>query len=237
MPTPRTFSTRDELVKALRHYDWSSWIRRGRRTEQNTSLDEIIRTAVMGNTFRAFHFMKHPPAEVFRKWARGALNDNRLTVLQNISSQRQYTDWLYRFALGFRVYWHRAMGQEMPFGPSMKLPNLLAKRLLFYSNLPDKAVERLIWVLDVPLDSYTLQAVANIFDSFPNAAAIGRIPSSATMNFVSDLNMYEAFQEGIRRLAKEAGVPPIILDCVAWDVAHEKKSVLKKPRTMAATRN
>lgn len=228
MPTPRTFATRKELLEALRQYGWVSWLRDGRRKEQSTSLEEIVRSAVMGNTFRAFHFTKHPPSEAFRTWARGALNDNRLHVLQNINSQRQYTDWLYRFALGFRVYWRRAMGQEMPFGPSMKLPNLLAKRLLFYSKLPEKAVERLIWFLEVPLDSYTLQAVARISDSFPNASVIGRIPSSATMNYVGDLEMYEAFQEGVRQLAKEAGVPPIILDCVAWDAAHENKPTAKK---------
>ena len=61
--------------------------------------------------------------------------------------------------------------------------------------------------------------------SFPEGIAIGKIPATATMKFVNSIQMYEAFQRGIRELAKEARVPPITLDCIAWDAGHEKKSL------------
>ncbi len=101
----------------------------------------------------------------------------------------------------------------MPFGPSFKLPNLLVKRLCFYCGVRDLDFERVIPFLHVPLDSYTLQALAKC------CSELG-IRSTATMSFIKDRHTYERFQSHIRKLAKEAKVPPITLDCLAWDEGH-----------------
>jgi len=112
------------------------------------------------------------------------------------------------------------LGNDISYGPSLKLPNLVMRHVCLYRGLSDELVEKLVWYLHVPLDSFTIQAVARCVDLFPNKQAIGRIPASATMSFIKNREMYEAFQEGIRQMAAEAGVPPIALDYVAWDSSH-----------------
>jgi hypothetical protein len=76
--------------------------------------------------------------------------------------------------------------------------------------------------LHVPLDSYTIVGVKNCAKLFPQpqAEAIGKIPNTATMSFVKDKRMYDALQSGMRELVRKAGVPPITLDCLAWDNGH-----------------
>ena len=103
---------------------------------------------------------------------------------------------------------------------SFKLPNLLVKRLCLYREVKLKDFNRVVWFLHVPLDSYTIVAVKNCVESFPDQGVIGKVPSTATMSLIKNQKMYDAFQAGIRRMAREAGVPPITLDCLAWDKSH-----------------
>jgi hypothetical protein len=152
----------------------------------------------------------------FRAWALNALDDARLRSLQQVKSQLEYSEWLYRLSDHFRGFWKKQMqGNEIPYGPSLKLPNLPVRQLCLYREISDDCGENLMWYLEVPLDSYTIQAVANCIDLFVNKRAIGKIPSSATMSFIKNRAMYEAFQDGIRQITRRADVPAIALDYVA----------------------
>lgn len=221
MPIAKRFTNEAALVSALRQCQWKESFRRGRREECDCDLKAIILHSVGRNTFRAFHNLPQKPGETFRTWAFNALDGARLQSLQLITSQSEYTEWLYDLSDHFRRFWKKQMqGREISYGPSLKLPNLLLKQLCLYREISDKSCERLVQYLEVPLDSYTIQAVANCVDSFPGGEAIGRVPHNATMSFIKNLAMYEAFQNGIRCIATKARVPAIALDVLAWNKAH-----------------
>jgi len=220
LPTPKQWESPAKLVDDLRHYDWRGWFHAGRRSNADKDLRAIIKVAVERNTFRAFHKLPNRPSETFRNWAFQAFNQPSLAGLLTVNSQSQYDEWLSSLVADFQRDWKEHMGSEIPFGPSFKLPNLLVKRLFVYREMPTDVFERIVWFLHVPLDSYTIRAVANCVESFPEPISIRKVPSTASMGFVKNEEMYSAFQSGMRKLASKAGVPPISLDCLAWDEGH-----------------
>jgi hypothetical protein len=222
MPTPKEWPDKDRLVQDLKKYDWQDWFALGRRGESESSLKQIIKQAVEGNTFRAFKKRRgHSPSVVFREWANNALVSKTLKRLWSVESQNEFDEWLSELVRGFTKYWNSRM-DEVEYGPYFKLPNLLVKRLCLYREVPLKDFNRLVWYLHVPLDSYTILAVKNCVESFPDFGTIGRVPRTASMSFVTSEKMYDSFQLGIREIAHEAGVPPIALDCLAWDAGHNE---------------
>lgn len=221
MPRPRQWESPDLLVQDMKGYEWKRWFEKERKKEAANDLHAIIRNAVGGNTFRAFHKLPQKPSETFRDWAHQALTCDFLATFQGVNSESEYEDWIARLVHDFQDHWRDAMKVEMPFGPSFKLPNLLVKRLCLYSKVPIDVFERVVWFLHVPLDSYTIQAVRNCVDSFSDSKAIGKIPGAATMSFIKNAETYKAFQSGIKALAVKAVVPPITLDCLAWDAGHK----------------
>ena len=103
------------------------------------------------------------------------------------------------------------MKDDIPFGASYKLPNLLMKEIS--KRLPSAQRKCIIQFLHVPLDSYTLVGISECCDSLG-------IPKTATMGFVSNERFYRFVQEEIRKIARQAGVPPIAYDYLAWDSSH-----------------
>lgn len=237
MPTPKQWTDRDHLVRELKKYKWKEWFDKEQKEESKeyknqsdkelkkrceSELQQIIKNAVGANTFRAFkcHGDNHPSV-TFREWAYQALNQKRtLDNLWSVKSQDEYNKWLSKLVRSFREYWESKMG-EVAYGPYFKMCNLLVKRLCLLPNVMPKQLDGVVWYLHVPLDSYTIAAVKNCVESFPDPDAIGKIRSDASMGDVKDEKMYEAFQSGIRDVAREAGVPPITLDCLAWDSGHD----------------
>lgn len=134
--------------------------------------------------------------------------------MRAVRSQKAYDEWLNKLVGNFRRYWKRAMGREIDFGPSYKLPNLLMKTVL--CRLPTRESERLLEYLHVPLDRYTLIGLCDIA-VLPGGR---RIPRNATMGFVDDLEVYEYLQQLIGALALKARVSRIAYDYLAWDSAH-----------------
>ena len=155
----------------------------------------------------------------FREWANHALDPKTLDKLWSVKSQSEYDEWLAELERSFTKYWNSKMGKGA-FGPYFKLPNLLVKRLCLHREVREREFSRVVWYLHVPLDSYTIVALRNCVELFPDADAIGIVPKTATMSFVRSQKMYDAFQSGIREMARQAGVPPITLDCLAWDKGH-----------------
>jgi len=168
------------------------------------------------NTFRAFHNMPRKPSEVFREWALEALcgRPDCFRNLLSIENRADYDRWLHSLAADFRRYWKRQMGCEIPFGPSLKLPNLLMKGICGVREIPEATYGRLVWFLHVPLDSYSIQAFRNCID-VRLQTQIGRIPPTAGMGFVKTLEVYDGLQGAIRLLAEKAKVPPIAIDILA----------------------
>jgi hypothetical protein len=123
--------------------------------------------------------------------------------------------------LSQRDTWRTKAGQELPYGPSLKLPNLVAKHLCVCAKADEADTRRIAKFLHVPLDSYTIVALNNCISDMKAAAP--NIPTGATMGFISTAESYWEFQYRIRDLAAEAGVPPIAFDVVCWNAAHDAK--------------
>jgi hypothetical protein len=220
MPFPKRYATKEDLVRALRSHAWANWFNEQREQEKSSDLQLIIRHSVGPNIFRAFRHLPEKPSVVFREWASGSFSNQFLMGLRTVTSQSEYREWAYSVSDSLRLCWSRRMGSEMIYGPSLKLTNLIAKRLCLFSEVPTDEVWKLAKFLEVPLDIYTIQAVANCVSTFPNPSAIGRVPTTATMSFIRDQRMYEAFQDGILEITNLADVPPIALDCMVWDATH-----------------
>lgn len=212
MPKPKQWASRGALVRDLAKCPWKKYL-------EPLDVALVVRQSVGANTFRAFRRLPKKRSVVFRAWGLSALEARGfLDRLRGVRSRGAYDQWLTDFVSGFRKEWKREMGRAIPFGPSIKLPNLLVKAVLESQLLPDSARERTVWFLHVRLDSYTIQAVMNRFGA--SGERIRRIPNSATMGFVDGQAIYDHLQNLIRSLAEEADVPPIALDYLAWNASH-----------------
>jgi hypothetical protein len=224
MPSLKQWRDRDHLVRDLKNCEWKHKFDSDRRGESKSELETIIRHAVGANTFRAFKIRRHNrPSAVFREWAKKALNPRTRQCLYAVKSQSEYDKWLSVLVKDFADHWNSKMG-KMEYGKYFKLVNLLVKRLCLYHDVKPAKFRRIARFLHIPLDSYTIVAIRNCVSSFPHSDAIGRIPKTATMKFVKNQKMYDAFQAGIRRMAQEAHVPPIALDYLAWNPSETKIS-------------
>lgn len=221
MSKPYEFSNTEELVGCLRQY--KARIAEFFDEEIEGGVEEVIRSSVEGNTFRAFSRMPCKPSEVFRNWASERLSDNKvIESFTNIGSEQQYDLWLKQFSEDLCHYWTNKMGRGMPYGPGRKLPNLLLKRLVKWNRLKKLGGEgqrrHLIELLHVPLDKYTLASIRRCASDFPDFA-VG-IPPNVTMSFVDTEDRYIRIQEIMREISRQAGVPAIYLDVLTWNLKH-----------------
>ncbi|NPV51866.1 MAG: hypothetical protein HPY60_11835, partial [Candidatus Methanofastidiosum sp.] len=107
----------------------------------------------------------------------------------------------------------KIMSSELGFGIASKLCNLVLKKLPCLLNLDEDFKQRLIRLLHVPLDHYSIVGLRRLITN-------PKIPSNATMNFIKKPEEYLLLQRYIADVAKEAGVPAIYYDILAWDMAH-----------------
>ena len=221
-------SARPELIKKLKDFPWwQQWVCRARNNVSNCGLESIIKQSVGANVFRAFPHLPRKPSEIYRDWAYNYLisnspgkqnNNNIPKCFYAIKTRSEYRKWAYQSAKSLRDKWSREMKTDMHFGPSLKIINLLAKRLCLSNEITCKESYELSWIMDVPLDYYVIIEVKKIIET--NCPLIGIIPSRPTMNFIKNKQMYECFQNEIYSLTKDAGVPPIALDYFAWNKPH-----------------
>jgi hypothetical protein len=210
-PTPYEFRNAEEITRCLVR----DKTRLGKWFDRRIStLDEIARSVLSGNTFRAFPNMSQHPSAVFRRWAMAEFQ-NRKTVseLTTINSQAQFDRWVREFSGRFAKAWRRQMNVSIPYGPGRKLPNLLLKCFVLWDGLSRVQRAKLLSYLHVPLDSFTLIALRNCISD-------PKIPKNATMKFVGDETMYNLIQEVIRDIAHKARVPAIYFEVLAWDKRH-----------------
>jgi hypothetical protein len=106
------------------------------------------------------------------------------------------------------------------YGPGRKLVNLLHKAVVRDTGVSPTGRERAIPLLHVPHDKYCLAAVRQSAESGLYGPPMD-IPSGSTMGFITSRDEYYAFQDILRGIASKAGVPPICIDLLSWDHAHE----------------
>lgn len=225
-PKPYEFRDAEEIVDRLRAerdrikhcFEASNSDEFRSRSDE---LEHIVRESVGPNTFRAFRGLpKRNPAEIFRNWASSALADNAtIESLVGSKSQEAYDRWLEQFSSSLAGEWHDQTGQQLPYGASRKLPNLLLKRFARCSSLGEDQRRTLVGFLHVALDLYSLVAIRGVVDELGFA-----IPSNATMKFVNGQTKYDRLQHVIRNIAKRADVPPIYFDVLVWDMSHLGKT-------------
>jgi hypothetical protein len=170
-----------------------------------------IQEAVGPNTFRAFAGLESP-AKVFRGWAQHWLiGRNEFQKLSELKDLDAYDKWLKRCVSSLQRYWQRKTKSPLNIGPAYKLANLLMKRTS--QELPGKHKAQVFKWLHVPLDRYTLAAIRVVI-VLPGDRSI---PVTAGMAFIDNFTDYCHIQRCIRKFARNAGVPPIALDYIAYN--------------------
>lgn len=223
MPSPHEFKDRPELVRVLKREKSPL---SAQFAERGEDLQTFIKHSIGGNTFRAFHNMPTPPSDFFRDWAFARFSeDQTLSSLLSVASQSEYDTWLKGLAGDLYKAWKATMGEDraISYGPRMKLCNLLLKRVVLWDRIPEGKRKSLIAFLHVPLDQFTLAAIRNCVEADIERDVIGKIPKNPTMSLVKNEQMYMEIQRIIREISEEAGVPPIFLDLLAWDIQHWPK--------------
>jgi len=220
MPKPVQFQNRQHLVDKLasskKHI--ASMI-----STISSDISSIVNESVSGNTFRAFKHMPDSPSHFFKSWAKERIDDKQIfESLVKCASASEYDRWLTKFSNDLDSSWINKMGENygLYFGPRLKLCNLLMKRVVLWERIPNNRRERLIEIIHVPLDRYTLIAIKNCLDRNIERNFIGRIPNNPTMRFIINEQMYFALQNEIRSIAIDANVFPIYLDYLAWNISH-----------------
>ena len=143
--------------------------------------------------------------------------DTPLSRLRGIESNDQYRSWARSLSGSLIDRWAKCLRPlEVP--RALKLINLLAKGLCVVSPIWPDDTDRVIEHLDVALDQFSLRPLSCIkkWDSLRNAS----------MGSVTSIEQYAEIQETIRALCRQAGVPAIAYDFLAWDAAHKKEPLL-----------
>lgn len=210
MPKPHVFASRGSLIEQLRSPELAELARRffaGR----SPSIQEVVRTGVGGNTFRAFRHVP-TPSMAFRAWTTARLQPTLHDIL-SCDGADSYALQVHAATQALETFWRGHADKEMGYGRGAKLLNLVLKKLACLESLPDEQRTRLISLMHVPWDSYTIQGLRLV------APALS-IPRNATMKFITTPEQYRGFLAVIAGIAAEAKVPAIYYDVLAWDKAH-----------------
>jgi hypothetical protein len=208
---PYVFQSRDELINHLCS-ERTLRVAVDFFCNRLPNIEYVVKEGVAGNTFRAFQRLPERPSVVFREWATGRVTEH-MDRLKKIKTEDEYTIFVHESANDLCSTWMSRMNSEMGFGRGSKLFNLVLKKLSCLSSFDEDFRERFIRLLHVPLDSYTIVGLRKLVSTLD-------IPPSATMKFIQTPDHYKQLQRYIFRVAKEADVPAIYYDILAWDMAH-----------------
>lgn len=211
MPKPYEFLTEEELIQ---HLGSANTVTKSDTffSYRSPSIEDVIKSGVAGNTFRAFRNLPVKPSITFREWAISYIKGS-LHELSTIADNQHYTQFVHEATNNLCSEWQQITGSEMGYGRGAKLFNLVLKRFACLSSLTKVQKSTLINLLHVPLDSYTIIGLRRIVVRFS-------IPKNATMKFIKSPAQYMEYQTAIRSIADKAGVPPIYYDVLAWDMVH-----------------
>lgn len=210
MPKPHVFASRESLIGQLRSPELAK-LARHFFAIRSPSIQEVVRTGVGGNTFRAFRHVP-TPSIAFRTWTTARLQSTLHDIL-SCDGADGYASQVHTATQALETFWRGHANKEMGYGRGAKLLNLVLKKLACLEGLTDEQRARLTSLMHVPWDSYTIQGLRLV------APALN-IPRNATMKFITTPEQYRAFVAIISNIATEAKVPAIYYDVLAWDGAH-----------------
>lgn len=210
MPKPYVFESRDSLVERLRSPELAKLAGRF-FASRCSSINELVTSGVGGNTFRAFRHVPTPSA-AFRSWTTARLEQSLNDILA-CETADCYASQVHQTTIALEGFWRGHAAKEMGYGRGAKLLNLVLKKLACLDSLTDEQRTRLISLMHVPWDSYTIQGLRLI------APAL-KVTRNATMKFITTPEQYQAFMVTMDDVASEAGVPAIFYDVLAWDMSH-----------------
>jgi hypothetical protein len=217
------WSDRREAVESLKNAarDWRYRITRTRQSELD--ICRIVEESVASNTFRAFRRVEKP-SRLYRGWAYMFLKNgfHRLIGKENREDFDKAHEEIVHDLL---AYWACVGDTEMQhYGQAAKLVNLTVRHGCESSLVNDDEFERAVKLIHVPLDVCVLRAIRKCVKDFDGYEKIGTISKRPSMSSVSKIEQYQAIQNGIRSLADEAEVTPIVVDEVAWVQPHARLS-------------
>lgn len=212
MPGPHIFESRDDLIEALRALSARD-LAESFFAQRTATIARVTEQGVSGNTFRAFRNLPVRPSVAFRTWTTEQLERNLQQLLDACSTMLAYANYVHHLTLALNRHWLREARSEMGYGRGAKLLNLVLKKLACYAQLSTRQRVALIRLLHVPLDSYTIVGLSAVVPQL-------RVRKSATMKFITSRAQYDQFQASVASIARDAGVPPIYYDILAWDRAH-----------------
>ena len=216
-PQPYVFTSFDELHRELRsaktlekEQDFFFTV----STRRDTAKAAAFASAV-GNTFRAFPLRRFDlsPSVLYREWAT-AYGEQHVPTFRTITDAAAMRQFVIAGGRSLDAYWSEATAgrHTMTFGRAAKLFNLLIKQWLRLSFVTDDERRRLLSLCEVPLDTFTLQAVHRLLPAC-------KIPPKAGMSFVKTEAQYEALQDAIRALCLPDSYP-LRYELVAWNLSH-----------------
>lgn len=218
MPSPHAFASLDELHAAISSPRVQDSLERFSERSIKT-VRELVRCSVAGNTFRAFPFRRHKidlsPSDIFRAWTTSYLEREYRSIV-DLQSFEAMIDHVCAKAAALDQSWYESTGGvdaiRIGFGRSAKLLGLSLKHLLWHPGVSQRDRGRLIPLLNVPLDSYTLQGIRLVAPEL-------QIPSNATMKFVRNEAHYRDVQSRIKQLLPD-GFHPIHYEIATWNITH-----------------
>jgi hypothetical protein len=218
-PVPVVFDSIEQLLAAMDSRDVRDDVDRFRAAHR-CSIEELVRYSVAGNTFRAFPLRRLglSPSHLYRAWTAEWIREQRQHLVGStaVTTADALQDLLVGGAHRLAAHWNTATAgrHDIGFGRAAKLLGLSLKHVLWYEHASVGDRSRLAALLDVPLDSYTLQGIHRIFPELG-------IPANATMRYVTTEAQYRSIQSAIRGMCRD-GLSPLHYETLAWRLAHPR---------------
>ncbi len=215
MPSePIIFESKEEAIKLLSKYS-----ARFEFPIIEYSEDELIKYSVGGSIFRAFSLSNQSGSIVYKNWAKQNLK-KLLVDLKKAKSQKKFDELVLQYSHSLIDYWAKRVenkSEKIGFGPASKIVNLFIKVIQLSTNHRIKGIDHL---LNVPFDLYTIRPLKNIINDLSDVNYNIKIPSTATMGYVVNEELYWVLTKAIRKLCKEAEIMPIVYEYWGWDRTH-----------------
>jgi hypothetical protein len=217
-PRPHAFKNENELrsycSSAAVQTEFSKFFER-----RVDDFDMLIRESVQANTIRAFRQKKHGaeagPLQIYRDLCKANLAEKTQQKWESIATREQMHEFVQQLAAKLTAEWSRTVvGFDPRIQRVAKLLNLTLKYLVQWSKLDDKSRQRLIPLLDVPLDSYTIQGLRKMCPEL-------HIRSTDSMGSITTKDRYVEFQDAITKVCGPHFYPAHY-EIATWNAAHAK---------------
>lgn len=178
----------------------------------------IVDATVGGNIFRAFRGIEKPSI-IYRQWAEPQLRHIH-DQLQNVKSQKDYDTIILDNSFGLIDWWdskYENKNHRIGFGPASKMVNLLVKTI---QQRKTERIEGLEKFMHVPFDLFTLTPLRFIVNELVEVRYNIPIPTTSTMKFVVNEELYKVLQTAVRNLSTQANCDPIIYEYMCFDNQH-----------------